>query len=100
MPGGKIGWIQLTQTPPIDASATQGQIVITASGDVHFRIFAPGVSSEQLLEKMWTLPGLNVRVTADAKGFTVHADKQFFEVAYTGMTKMTLDIDQSTATAH
>jgi hypothetical protein len=100
MPGGKIGWIQLTQTPPIDASATRGQLVITASGDVHFRIFAPGVSSAQLEEKMWTLPGLKVHVTTDAKGYTVQADKQFFEVAYTGMTKMTLDIDQSNAAAH
>jgi hypothetical protein len=90
MPGGKIGWIQLTQTPPIDASATRGRIEITASGDLQFRIFAPGVSSQQLQQKTWTLPGLNVRVTADAKGFTVHADKQFFDVAYTGMTKMTL----------
>jgi hypothetical protein len=90
MPGGKVGWIQLTHTPPIDASATKGQIVITASGDVHFRIFAPGVSSGQLNEKMWNLPGLNVSVTADAKDFTVNADKQFFDVAYTGMTKMTL----------
>jgi hypothetical protein len=91
MPGGKIGWIQLTRTPPIDASATRGKIEITASGDLQFRIFAPGVSEQQLTEKMWTLPGLNVGVATDAKDFTVHANKQFFDVAYPGMTKMTLE---------
>ena len=95
MPGGKIGWIQLTQTPPIDASATRGKIEITASGDLQFRIFAPGASAAQFQETTWTLPGLSVRVTADAKGFTVHADKQFFDVAYTGMTKMTLGFTES-----
>ena len=100
MPGGKIGWIQLTHTPPIDASATRGKIEITASGDVEFRIFAPGISSGQIQEKMWALPGLNVHVTADAKAFTVHPDKQFFDLAYTGMTKMTLGIDQPPAAAH
>jgi hypothetical protein len=100
MPGGKIGWIQLTQTPPIDASATKGKIVITASGDLQFRIFAPGIAPQQLQEKMWALPGLNVRVAADAKAFTVHPDKQFFQAAYTGMTKMTLDFDQLAAAAH
>ncbi|MGB8536841.1 MAG: hypothetical protein WCD57_10540 [Acidobacteriaceae bacterium] len=65
-----------------------------------FHIFAPGVSSAQLEEKTWTLPGLNVHVTTDAKGYTVQANKQFFEVAYTGMTKMTMDVDQPTAAAH
>jgi hypothetical protein len=92
MPAGKIGWIQLTRTPPIDASATKGEIVITASGDVSFRIYAPGLSSGQLQEKLWTLPGLSVRVTADQKNFTAHSENGLGEVTYTGITKMTLNI--------
>jgi len=37
----------------------------------------------------------HVRVSL-AKDFTVHADKQFFDVAYTGMTKMTLEFTKLT----
>jgi hypothetical protein len=100
MPDGKIGWIQLTRTPPMDASAKKGEIVITATGDVSFRIYAPGVTSEQLQEKMWTLPGLNVRVTADAKNFTAQDENGLGEVTYAGMTKMILEIEQPVALSH
>jgi hypothetical protein len=92
MPEGKIGWIQLTRTPPIDAEATKGQIVITASGDVSFRIYAPGLTSSQLQQKLWALPGLNVGVAADAKNFTAHAENGLGEVTYVGITRMTLNI--------
>ncbi len=92
LPGGKIGWIQMIQTPPIDASASQGKIEITAAGDVRFRIFAPGVTAQKLQQKLWTMPGLTVRVDGDAKAFSVQANQQFFELTYTGMTKMTLAI--------
>jgi hypothetical protein len=92
MPGGKIGWIQLTRTPPIDASATKGQIAITASGDLSFRIYAPGLTPDQLQQKLWALPGLNVGVTADAKNFSAHAENGLGEVTYSGITKMILNI--------
>jgi hypothetical protein len=69
-----------------------GQIVITASGDVSFRIYAPGLTSDQLQPKAWTLPGLNVRVAADAKNFTVHSENGLGEITYTGITRMTLNI--------
>jgi hypothetical protein len=95
MPDGKIGWIQLTRTPPIDASAKQGEIVITAAGDVSFRIYAPGITSGQLQQKMWILPGLNVRVTADAKNFVAHSENGSSEVTYTGITHMIMNIDHS-----
>jgi hypothetical protein len=98
MPGGKIGWIQLTRTPPIDASAKQGEIVITAAGDVSFRIYAPGVTTGQLEQKMWTLPGLKVRVTTDAKNFVAHGENAISDVTYTGMTHMILNIDPSAST--
>jgi hypothetical protein len=92
MPGGEIGWIQLTRTPPIDAAATKGQIVITTSGDVSFRIYAPGLASDQLQQKLWTLPGLNVQVDADAKNFSAQAENGLAELTYTGITKMILSI--------
>ncbi len=92
MPGGKIGWIQLTRTPPIDAEATKGQIVITAAGDVSFRIYAPGLTSSQLQRKLWALPGLNVQVNSDAKNFVAHAENGLAEVTYSGISKMVLGI--------
>jgi hypothetical protein len=90
--GGKIGWIQLTRTPPIDAAASKGEIVITATGDVTFRIYAPGLSFDKLQAKLWALPGLSVQVTADQKKFTAHDENGLGEVTYTGMTKMVLNI--------
>lgn len=92
-PGGKIGWIQLTRCPMIDASADKSGIVITASGDVSFRLSAPGVAATQAAENKWSLPGLTVHVTTDAKGFTATQNGPFVDVDYKGMTQMKLAID-------
>jgi hypothetical protein len=40
LPSGKIGWIQLTQSPPIDVRADHNGLQISCSGDVKFRIHA------------------------------------------------------------
>lgn len=87
---GKIGWIQLTRCPKIDATADKKGIVITADGDVSFRISAPGLASSNAKAGEWTLPGLTVHVDSDAKGFTAEQHGQFVDVTYTGMTKMTM----------
>jgi hypothetical protein len=87
---GKIGWIQLTRCPMIDASADRNGIVISASGDVSFRISAPGVVPAQVKSGHWALPGLAVYVSSDAKNFIAQQQGTFVDVTYTGMTKMTL----------
>ena len=92
MPSGKIGWIQLTRCPPIDASADKKHIVISATGDVSFRIFAPGMSSRDLRGGRWTLPGLAVHIATDSKGFTVEQQGHFFDLKYAGITKMNVTI--------
>jgi hypothetical protein len=89
-PGGKIGWIRLTRCPKIDATADKKGIVITADGDVSFRISAPSLASGNANAGEWTLPGLTVHVDADSKGFTAEQHGQFVDVTYTGMTKMTM----------
>ena len=95
-PGGKIGWIQLTQCPMIDATADKQHIVIsTAAGDVSFRISAPGVASTGATENKWSLPGLSVGVETDSRGFTAEQHGQFVDLKYSGMTKMTLTIASS-----
>lgn len=60
-----------------------------------FRLFAPGVTIGQLQQKIWTLPGLKVRVTTDAKNFVAHGENGLSDVSYTGMTHMILNIDES-----
>lgn len=89
---GKIGWIQLTRCPMIDASADKNGIVLTANGDVSFRISAPGVTADQAKSAEWTLPGLSVHIETDAKNFTADQQGPFVDVQYSAMTKMTLTI--------
>ncbi len=86
---GKIGWIQLTRCPKIDASADKKGIdIATAPGDVSFRIFAPGLVASKTKSAEWTLPGLTVHIDSDSKSFTAEQRGEFVEVTYTGMTKM------------
>jgi hypothetical protein len=87
---GKIGWIQLTRCPKIDATADKRGIVITADGDVSFRISAPSFAPGNAKAGEWTLPGLTVHVDTDSKGFAAEQHGQFVDVTYTGMTKMTM----------
>jgi hypothetical protein len=89
---GKIGWIQLTRCPMIDASADKDGIVITAAGDVSFRISAPGATADNAKAGDWTLPGLTVHVDSDAKSFAAEQHGAFVDVTYTAMTRMTLTV--------
>ena len=91
-PGGKIGWIQLTRSPAIDASADKGGIVISAAGDVSFRISAPAIATSEATEAQWNLPGLTVRVKTDAQGFTATKQGPFVDVEYKGVTLMVLTL--------
>ncbi len=87
---GKISWIEIIECPPIDASADQKGIAITANGDVKFRILAPGAAATNAIAAQWTLPGLTVSIDTDAKSFTTEPHGDFLEVEYKGMTKMFL----------
>ena len=90
LPGGKIGWIELTRCPMIDATAGQSGIVISATGDVSFRIFAPGTAASQAARDQWTLPGLSVQIASDARNFSATKDGPFVDVKYAAMTQMKL----------
>jgi hypothetical protein len=91
-PGGKIGWIQLTRSPAIDASADKGGIVISSAGDISFRISAPAITTSDATEAQWNLPGLTVHVKSDAKGFTAVKQGPFVDVEYKGVTSMVLTL--------
>lgn len=91
-PTGTIGWIRLTRSPPIDASADRRGIVISAKGDLSFRISVPGATAGMVNFNEWTLPGLVIHVDADYKTFKAEQSNQFLDVSYTGISKMTLSI--------
>ena len=89
-PEGKIGWIQLTHSPAIDAVADQSGIAISAAGDVSFRISAPAIAAGEATQLQWNLPGLTVCVKADAKSFAATKHGPFVDVEYKGITSMQL----------
>ena len=92
---GKVGWIQLTRCPAIDAAADKGGIVISAVGDITFRISAPGIVPANLATDKWTLPGLTVQVKSDAKNFSAAQRGPYVDVEYKGMTQMTITMSDS-----
>jgi len=92
-----IGWIQLTRCPPIDAVADNKGIAITAKGDVSFRISAPAINASDATQQEWNLPGLTVRVAADAKSFTAVQSGSYVDVQYTGITNMMMTFVSSAA---
>jgi hypothetical protein len=94
-PEGKIGWIRLLHFPPVDASANKRGIVISTTGDVEFRISAPGLAPQKLSAPQWTLPGLTVRVQTDSHGFKVQPGEQWVDVQYPAITRMKLIIKRA-----
>jgi hypothetical protein len=92
MPSGKIGWIQLTQSPPVDVRADRNGLQISCSGDVKFRIHAPGIEAPDLKQLDWALPGLAVHIISDASNFTVDPEPDFIDVTYSGISAMNLRI--------
>jgi len=93
LPDGKIGWILLTRSPMIDATADKEGITISAKGDVSFRISVPGAATGAAKASEWNLPGLVIHVEADSKMFKAEQHGQFLDVSYTGISKMTLTIN-------
>jgi hypothetical protein len=93
---GKIGWIQLTRCPPIDATADQRGIDISADGDVSFRINAPGIMADKVKADKWELSGLIVKIKADQKSFTAQQNGAFLDISYKAVTNMHLTIMRPT----
>jgi hypothetical protein len=92
LPNGKIAWIQLTQAPPIDVRADRSGLQISCTGDVTFRIHAPGMEAADLQQSDWTLPGLAIHVTSDAGKFTLDQESDFVDVTYSAISRMNLGI--------
>jgi len=104
-PSGEIGWIQVAQSPMIDAVADPQGLTISTTGTIRFRIHAKGMDTAKLGQALWTLPGLTVSVTSDAHGaFSLvksdEAYNQYFKVTddmidlvYPNVTRVRLEIN-------
>jgi hypothetical protein len=92
LPNGKIGWIRVTQAPPIDVRADQSGLQISCLGDVTFRIHVPGISAADLNQSDWMLPGLAIHVTSDAGKFTLDQETDFVDITYSAISRMNLRI--------
>lgn len=93
-PSGSIGWVQLVQCPPVDATADEHGLTIDTSGTVRFRIHAVGIDKSKVSQASWDLPSLHVTAENDAKGFTLDAGKDYVDLVYSGMNHMHLAIER------
>ncbi len=94
MPSGQIGWMKITRSPNIDSVADRGGITVATDGDVRFRIFT-GSETSGVLRDAWTLPGFDVAVQTDAKGFTAIRPKNCggcVDATYTGLHSIRLNM--------
>jgi hypothetical protein len=91
-PSGEIGWVQLVQSPPVDATADKHGLTIATDGTVRLRIHAKGYEVNRLSATLWQLPGLSISVTSDASGFNVENAADGADLVYSGIRKMRLEI--------
>jgi hypothetical protein len=91
-PSGEIGWVQLIESPVIDATADQHGITISTSGTVKIRIHAKGIAKDKITTTSWAIPGLHVGINADQKSFSADADGENVDLVYNGITTMRWDI--------
>jgi hypothetical protein len=91
-PSGEIGWVQLTESPMIDATADAHGLTISATGTVRIRIHAKEVDKAKIGAALWDLPGLRVAVTADMKTFTEDQTGDNVDLVYSGITGMRWEI--------
>jgi len=94
-PQGKIGWLNLTASPKIDAEATkQGLAITTEPGLVRFRIATVGIKAADATADVWKLAGLTVKIDTDGKQFKAVQGEGYIDVSYSDVTKMQMQFAQ------
>jgi len=91
-PSGEIGWVQMVQSPMVDATADKMGLTISTNGTVRLRIHAKNLFESKVSATSWDLPGLHIAVKADAKSFNTEKAADAIDLVYTGVTGMRLDI--------
>jgi hypothetical protein len=95
-PSGRIGWVQLTRAPNLNATADRDGITIETKGDVTFRIVANGVVASSTTAKQWNLPGMPIAVESDG-AFSSHPANSpdapnAVDVTYSGVSRIRLQL--------
>lgn len=96
-PSGKIGWVNVVESPMVDAIAGKDGLSISASGNIRLLIHADGTQAEAISAGRWNLPGLHIAASSDARDFHLENHGDALELTYTGLTKMRLKIERSGA---
>lgn len=91
-PSGEIGWVQLVQSPAVDATADEHGLTISTSGTIRLRIHAKDLAQNKVSATEWMLPGLHISVASDAKSFVIEKTADAIDLVYTGIQGMRLDI--------
>jgi hypothetical protein len=91
-PSGEIGWVQLVQSPMVDATADKEGLTISTAGTTRWRVHAKGLIPAKITAADWDLPGLRVSVTADSKSFSAEKTDDGIDLVYSGITGMRLNI--------
>ncbi len=98
-PSGKIGWVQLTRAPNLNATADHDGITIETKGDVTFRIVANGIVASSISAKQWDLPGISITVQSDGGFSSSPADNSegltAVDVTYNGVSRIRLQLRDS-----
>lgn len=87
MPSGEIGWLKVTRSPMIDASADTDGLTLKTDGDVTLRVYA-GAPVPTLDAKNWRLPGMSITIETDGRAFTSTRPRDCedcLDVTYTGV---------------
>jgi hypothetical protein len=91
-PSGEIGWIQLVQSPMVDATADEHGLTISTTGTIRLRIHAKDLIQAKISATDWDLQALHVAVVSDAQHFGIEKTSGAIDLVYAGMTRMRLDI--------
>jgi hypothetical protein len=91
-PSGEIGWVQLVQSPMVDATADEHGLTISTNGTIRLRIHARDLVQNDVKATAWDLPGLRVAVTSDASSFKIEKAADAIDVVYAGVQGIRLDI--------
>jgi hypothetical protein len=98
-PSGRIGWVQLTRAPNLNATADRDGITIETKGDVTFRIAADGIVTTSITAKQWNLPGMSIALESDGAFSSHPADspeaQNAVDVTYSGGSRIRLQLHDS-----
>lgn len=90
LPDGDIGWIALVEARDVNATASANRLVVRASGGGVFQAYV-GSAGVEVTRGKWTLPGLELQITTDAKHFASGRSGAEITLEYVGATEVVIE---------